>query len=165
MCIVGIAAPNLATIIKQISQTLKLAPSSRLIAAIHCLRCTGSSGILWKCSRIPFSRKYLCLFSELQLQYTTQQCIVYYIECQLPRFQVDLIQDGDFVNKATFENLTSSLAVCNSMQTALELRYILFWKRNEQVYPHLSILARVFLTPSESSVPGPLPAQQTYFRS
>jgi len=30
---------------------------------------------------------------------------------------------------------------------------LMFWKRNEKVYPHLSLLARVFLTPSASSVP------------
>ena len=34
-----------------------------------------------------------------------------------------------------------------------KLSPLMFWKRNEQVYPHLSILARVFLTPSASSVP------------
>lgn len=34
-----------------------------------------------------------------------------------------------------------------------KLSPLMFWKRNEQVYPHLSLLARVFLTPSASSVP------------
>jgi len=28
-----------------------------------------------------------------------------------------------------------------------------FWKRNAKVYPHLSLIARIFLTPSASSVP------------
>ena len=28
-----------------------------------------------------------------------------------------------------------------------------FWKRNAEVYPHLSLIARIFLTPSASSVP------------
>ena len=34
-----------------------------------------------------------------------------------------------------------------------KLSPLMFWKQNEQVYPYLSILARVFLTPSASSVP------------
>ena len=34
-----------------------------------------------------------------------------------------------------------------------KLSPLMFWKRNEIVFPHLSLLARVFLTPSASSVP------------
>ena len=33
-----------------------------------------------------------------------------------------------------------------------KLSPLMFWKRNEKVYPHLSLLARVFLTPSAFSV-------------
>ena len=34
-----------------------------------------------------------------------------------------------------------------------KLSPLMFWKRNEIVFPHPSLLARVFLTPSASSVP------------
>ena len=34
-----------------------------------------------------------------------------------------------------------------------KLSPLMFWKRNEKVYPNFSLLARVFLTPSASSVP------------
>jgi len=34
-----------------------------------------------------------------------------------------------------------------------KLSALKFWKRNAKVYPHLSLIARIFITPSASSVP------------
>jgi len=49
------------------------------------------------------------------------------------------------------DNSISGTAVTVSDEE--KLLPLMFWKRNENVHPHLSLLARVFLTPSASSVP------------